>query len=259
PMALGPILGGWAIARYGEVPGIRIAFGIAFVLGLVSIGVVKVLMPDDTPSKAASYSVWGMARHIRGPLRVLLIADILIRFAEQIPYAFVVIWVMANNGLSAPQFGVLTAIEMATAMIVYIPVAYFADKHRKKPFVVMTFAFFTLFPLTLMFSTTFPALALAFIVRGLKEFGEPTRKALIMDLAPDDAKAGAFGTYYLIRDLVVAAGALASAPLWTISPQANFMAAFVCGLAGTALFAAFGSDRIDSREGHTPCDRPATG
>ncbi|MBI3987313.1 MAG: MFS transporter [Lentisphaerae bacterium] len=32
PMALGPILGGWAIARYGEVPGIRIAFGIAFVM-----------------------------------------------------------------------------------------------------------------------------------------------------------------------------------------------------------------------------------
>jgi len=35
----------------------------------------------------------------------------------------------------------------------------------------------------------------AFIVRGLKEFGEPTREALIMDLAPEEAKARTFGTY----------------------------------------------------------------
>jgi hypothetical protein len=31
-------------------------------------------------------------------------------------------------------------------------------------------------------------MTVAFIIRGLKEFGEPTRKALIMDLAPEDQK-----------------------------------------------------------------------
>ena len=35
----------------------------------------------------------------------------------------------------------------------------------------------------------------AFIVRGLKEFGEPTMKALNMDLAPEERKAAVFGLY----------------------------------------------------------------
>ena len=42
-------------------------------------------------------------------------------------------------GVSAVQFGILTTIEMVTAMLCYIPVAYFADKSSKKPFVVTTF------------------------------------------------------------------------------------------------------------------------
>jgi MFS family permease len=166
----------------------------------------------------------------------------LIRFAEQIPYAFVVIWVIKYNGLTPWQFGVLTTIEMVTALLVYIPVAYFADKYTKKPFVLATFGFFTLFPLVLFYSKSFWGFVLAFIIRGLKEFGEPTRKSLIMDLAPEDAKARTFGTYYLIRDIVVAAAAFSSAYLWDISPKTNFMTAFGFGLAGMILFAIFGKD-----------------
>ena len=53
----------------------------------------------------------------------------------------------------------------------------------------------------------------AFIIRGLKEFGEPTRKALIMDLAPEDKKAGIFGMYYLVRDVIVSFAAFGRASL----------------------------------------------
>jgi MFS family permease len=138
-------------------------------------------------------------------MKGLLISDILVRFCEQIPYAFVVVWCMKSisQPVSAIQFGVLTTIEMATAVLVYIPVAWMADRTTKKPFVTMTFVFFTLFPLVLMMSRSFDWLVLAFILRGLKEFGEPTRKSLIMDLAPDGCKAGMFGLYYLVRDVFV--------------------------------------------------------
>lgn len=82
----------------------------------------------------------------------------------------------------------------------------------------------------------------AFIIRGLKEFGEPTRKALIMDLAREDAKARTFGTYYLIRDVIVSTAALSSAYLWNISPQTNFITAFAFGCIGTILFALYGKE-----------------
>ncbi len=90
--------------------------------------------------------------------------------------------------ISALQFGELTSIEMLTAVLCYIPVARSADRVGKKPFVVITFINFACFPLVLYFCHSFGALILAFIVRGLKEFGEPTRKALIMHLAPENER-----------------------------------------------------------------------
>jgi len=76
----------------------------------------------------------------------------------------------------------------------------------------------------------------------LKEFGEPTRKALIVKLAPAGNKASVFGTYYLIRDVVVSIVALSSAFLWNAAPAVNFITASALGLVGTLIFVFFGRD-----------------
>lgn len=82
----------------------------------------------------------------------------------------------------------------------------------------------------------------ASVLGGLKEFGEPTRKALILDLVPVNHKAGMYGLYYLIRDVCVSIAAVGGAFLWQISPSANFTVAFLFGVAGTIGFARFGTD-----------------
>ena len=235
PMALGPIFGGILIALYGTKSGVRIAFVFAAAFAIISIFIFNKFVKDEE-RKSKSTSLKKMLKNLTGNLRVLLISDILVRFCEQIPYAFVVVWVVENNGLTALQFGFLTAIEMAVAVTVYIPVAYLADKHRKKPFVAITFGFFTLFPLILLFSRNFEMLVVAFIVRGLKEFGEPTRKSMIMDFAPELEKAGTFGAYYFVRDSVVSVVAFLSAFLWQLSPATDFLTAFVFGVVGTLFF-----------------------
>ena len=169
-------------------------------------------------------------------LRELLVSDILIRFCERIPYAFVVLWAMNHAGVSAQQYGVLVSVEMIMAMLCYIPVAHLADKYGRRPFVLITFVFFTLFPLTLIRANTFGTLAIAFAVRGLKEFGEPARKALIIGEARPDLRARTYGAYYLIRDCVVTSGSFFGAWLWSIGPQANFFGAAICGALGTIWF-----------------------
>lgn len=251
PMALGPILGGLCIATWGETSGVRIAFVFALIFALAAIALQQKLIEEVKPNATGDE---GQLAPEKNPLKLLLLmnpslkrllfSDILVRFCEQIPYAFVVIWCMKiiEQPVSAIQFGLLTGIEMATALLVYIPVAYLADKSTKKPFVVITFVFFTLFPLVLIYCRSFELLVLAFILRGLKEFGEPTRKALIMDLAPDDCKAGMFGLYYLIRDAFVSIAALGGAFLWQISPETNFFIAFLFGVAGTFGFTLMGKD-----------------
>ncbi len=253
PMALGPLLGGLFIGIWGERDGVRLGFGVALIMSIVALLLQQRMIEDDTPDAQSTNDVCSLTPE-KNPLKLfrlmnpsmkgLLATDILIRFCEQIPYAFVVVWSMKviTAPVSAVQFGLLTTIEMSTAVLVYIPVAYLADRSAKKPFVLVTFVFFTLFPLVLLFSRSFEWLIVAFILRGLKEFGEPTRKSLIMDLSPDSCKAGMFGLYYLIRDVFVAFAALGGAFLWQISPQTNLVTAFVFGIIGTLGFAIFGRD-----------------
>jgi MFS family permease len=131
---------------------------------------------------------------------------------------------------------------MTTAALAYIPVAYLADRSTKKPFVLLTFVFFTLFPLVLLLCHSFWPLVGAFVLRGLKEFGDATRKALILDLAPADRQALTFGVYYFVRDTIVSVAALAGGVLWALGPEVNFLTAFAFGLAGTVWFALRGRD-----------------
>ncbi|MEW5826028.1 MAG: MFS transporter [Candidatus Bipolaricaulota bacterium] len=251
PMAVGPLVGGALVGAFGVSTGVRAAFGVALLFALVSLVLQQILIEPDPPAgerdaPRPEARPWRALRSMPTDLRRLLVADILVRFCEQIPYAFVVVWAVgtaeAPGPVTALQFGVLRSIEMATAMLVYVPVAALADRSRKKPFVVATFGFFTAFPLALLVSRSFGALILAFILRGLKEFGEPTRKALIMDLAPEGAKAATFGTYYLVRDLIVSAAAFGGAYLWAIRPELNLWVASAFGLLGTVGFALRGRD-----------------
>ncbi len=251
PMALGPVLGGICIGLWGEKDGVRVAFMVALVFAGVGLVLQQILIEEKKASTQIDQcelvpekNPLKLYRMMGASMKGLLATDILVRFCEQIPYAFVVVWCMKaiESPVSAVQFGLLTSIEMATAVLVYIPVAHLADKGTKKPYVVITFVFFTLFPLTLMYCQSFEWLVPAFILRGLKEFGEPTRKSLIMDLAPDNCKAGTFGLYYLIRDVFVSVAAFGGALLWDISPQANFVTAFLFGVMGTVGFAVYGKD-----------------
>src|SRR5258706_8205937 len=128
---------------------------------------------------------------------------------------------MAGSG--AKSLESWAACKMMTAMICYIPVAHLADKYGRRPFVLITFLFFTLFPVTLLYANSFAGLALAFIVRGLKEFGEPARKALIIGEASPELMARTYGAYYLIRDCVVTAGGFFLARVLGVWPPAQFL------------------------------------
>lgn len=242
PMALGPVIGGLLITWKGEIIGVRMAFILALIFAFIALLLQQRFVEDRKIEHAAEINPLRLFSRMSVNFRKLLVADILVRFCEQIPYAFMAIWVIKNNGLSPVTFGLLTTIEMVTAILVYIPVAYLADKGSKKPFVVTTFVFFTIFPLILMISNNVWMFILAFVIRGLKEFGEPTRKALIMDLAPEGQKAAMFGLYYLLRDVIVSLAAFSAGFLWNVSPQVNFLTAFGFGLAGTLYFAIWGKD-----------------
>jgi hypothetical protein len=103
--------------------------------------------------------------------------------------------------------------------------------------VIATFLAFALFPLALVGAATYAGLAVAFAVAGLREFGEPARKALIVDLVSPALRARSVGLYYLTRSLAITPAALVGGLLWGVSPALPFAVAAGIGLTGAALFA----------------------
>lgn len=236
PIAIAPTLGGVAIAAYGVRGGVRIGLAISVVLAAMTLAVaarVRVaVLADELPT-----DIRGVWRALPLPLGWLLTSDVFIRTCEGMVDVFLVLYAINVVGISAPQFGVLVAVQMTTSIISYFPAARFADRTARKPFVIATFVAFSFFPLAVVLSHSFTWLVVAFVVGGLRELGEPARKALIVDLARPSLRARSIGLYYLIRSVAIAPAAFVGGLLWRLAPALPFYVAAGIGVIGTAAFA----------------------
>jgi MFS family permease len=243
PIMIAPFLGGLLIDRFGVIGGVRIALVLSIVLSGATIFVQWQIREEPKEEKAPDkhWTFWQSLREFNSPMRQLLLSDILIRFCERIPYAWVVIFAMDYIGVNAKQVGVLTTVEMLAATLCIIPASHYADRYGREPFVIVTFVMFTLFPISLLISHAFPSysfvlLVVAFVIRGFKEFGDTSRKALIIGYC-EPARCGQMvGAYYLVRDLIVSVGAIFGAYLWNVNPNANFLGATALGIVGTIFY-----------------------
>jgi MFS family permease len=238
PIMVAPIVGGYLIDRFGIIDGVRIGLVVSILLSGATILVQRQLREAPAAAIAATdrWNFWRSFRAFDAPLRRLLLSDILVRFCERIPFAWVVIYAMDYVGVNAKEVGLLTSVEVIVASLCIIPASHFADKHGREPFVLATFGFFTLFPLALWLSGSFAMLVVAFAIRGLKEFGDTSRKALIIGYCVPERRGQMIGAYYLVRDLLVSTAAILGAWLWKLGPGANFIGAAVFGLCGTVIY-----------------------
>ncbi|PYK65845.1 MAG: MFS transporter [Verrucomicrobia bacterium] len=238
PIMIAPFFGGMLIDRFGIINGVRLALIVSVLFSAVTI-LVQLQLREEAKQRFEKNDRWNFWQSLRGfnsPMRHLLFSDILIRFCERVPYAWVVIFAMDYIGVSARQVGILTTIEMLAAILCIIPASHYADRRGREPFVIVTFIMFTLFPISLLMSRSFSALVIAFMIRGFKEFGDTSRKALIIGYSESERRGQTIGAYYLVRDLIVSTGAIFGAYLWELGPALNFLGAAALGVAGTIFY-----------------------
>jgi len=236
PIAVAPTIGGLLIAAHGVIPGIRLGLGTAIVAATIAFAGLRVMrLAAPAPSAETDFrEVW---RTLPAPLRRLLLSDIFIRACEGMVDVFLVLYALDVVGIGAPRFGLLVAAQMTTAILCYLPISHLADRRRRKPFVIATFLAFAAFPFAVVSSHSFAGLLAAFVVGGLRELGEPARKALIVDLVRPEVRGRGIGLYYLIRSLAITPAATLGGLLWGLSPSLPFVLAGLLGLSGTAIFA----------------------
>ncbi len=64
-----------------------------------------------------------------------------------------ILYVTNIQGFSTSTFGTLIAIQMIVSILVYIPAGKIADRIGRKPFVIVTFLSFALFPLAVILAS----------------------------------------------------------------------------------------------------------
>jgi predicted MFS family arabinose efflux permease len=235
PILVAPALGGTVIAAVGIRAGVRAGLMTSVALALVTLAVVRRMRLDHpaVPAQADIKVVW---RSLPGPLRRLLVSDICIRTCDAMVDVFLVLYAVNVVGISAPVFGSLIGVQMATVILCSLPAAHLADRLGRKPFVIATFVAFASFPLAVVAAHSVAGLVGAFVVGGLREIGEPARKALILDLVRPDLRARGVGLYYLLRSLAIAPAATVGGLLWRVSPTVPFLMAGAIGGVGVLLF-----------------------
>jgi MFS family permease len=235
PMVISPLLGGALIGIWGIRSGVRAGLGVTLCFAAVAVPLLHgISLPVPAPHAASLRSVW---RSFHPVLKRVLISDITIRTCEGMADIFAVLYVTNVTKLSIPQYGVLVSLQLATSILVYLPSAAAADRIGRKPLVIATFLCFALFPVAIVMAHSFAAAVIAFVIGGLREIGEPSRKAMIVDFAPSQTRARTVGLYYLVRSLSITPASVIGGLLWKSAPPAPFLVAGAVGLFGTLLFA----------------------
>jgi MFS family permease len=255
PTIVAPPLGGALVVSVGFAAGMEIGLALTIALAVIAVWLVGRFYHESRPSGGSSLGAIQLWRETDPRLKRLLLADCLARWAEGIPRVFVVIYVLDVLGLSPLTFGWLIVLQRVTNVVVYLPLAPLSDRMNRKPFVLISFAFFALFPLVLVTANGVIGAALAFLVAGLWEIGEPARKALIVDLAHESVRGRAIGMYYLIRNLSILPTALLGGLIWsTLGPEYVFYIAFGIGVLGFLTYALWGTADTngDAKTGHGP-------
>jgi len=256
---LGPLLAAALIAALGFDAGFRAVLAVAAAFGLLGTLAQHALYDASEDTVGDSFEgvsqVLADLRAMPPQLPPLLAADTLVRFANGMVYVFFVLVVTEFRavGVSLPvvgslspdaYFGVLLAVEMVVALASMVPVAKFAERVGLKPVVALGFTVYAAFPVLLINAPGTPLVfAALFAFSGLRFAGLPAHKALIVGPAEADAGGRVTGSYYLVRNTVTIPSALVGGWLYdAVSPELAFGVASAVGVAGVAVFLAFGQE-----------------
>ena len=239
PKVLGPLIGGFVFAA-GYWLNLTLAIGVLALAILAQAVLLRRMKPRGDPEPVPAREV---LRRIPPELKQLLSAEILLRWGDWFVRDFAALYVVAVLGRSAADYGMLASLTAFTALVTYIPVGKLVDRAASpKPFIAATFFLFSAFPFALVLLprtglAPMAALALAFIVNGLREIGEPARKAAIATGMPPEIRARAVGLYWGLRSFFFCPAPLVAWWLWDrLGPEAAFLTGGTIGLVGSLWF-----------------------
>jgi MFS family permease len=252
PKVIGPLVGGLLFGAVGYWLNLSLAFALVGLAVVLQLALTRRMRPKGDGQHVPIRTI---LREMPDDLRMLLRAEIFIRWGDWFARDFAVLYVVTlltsrfgwSEQAAAGTAGLLLAIMATTALVTYVPMAKWIDRAPSpRPFIGTTFLLFALFPILLVIMPRAAAalgmpvvagLVVAYVLNGLRELGEPARKALISTGFPPAVRARAVGVYWGVRSFAFCPAPLVAAWLWTrIGADATFLIGGAIGLIGTVWF-----------------------
>lgn len=241
PAVAAPLVGGFLVERMGLVPGMRIAYAVAFTGGIAN-GLLRALFLRETleRSEEVRSSVVGSAskaplgyifeawRELPRGMSFLAVVMLIGAFEAPLFQVFMALYAKDVVGIWGLEWSLMSTAFMMTSLLVGLPAGKMIDSMGGRRALLAAYVFST--PMILLFITSRGVLQLL-VANVLFAVGQailfPTLMALQADLVPQDRRGRIMGIVGTLKTLAAVPSATLFGILYQVNPATPFLLAML--------------------------------
>jgi len=250
PAMLAPPIGGYLVERLGLVPGMRIAYGFAFLGGLIAAVFRAIFLREtlEDPQEFRLSEVGSAFRDSLGsiteawremPKNMVYLTLAMLLWALEDPafYIFKSLYAIDVVGVTGFEWSLMSTANMLVGLVIGLPVGRMIDSIGRRKSILLAYLFSTPVIALFILSRGVLPLLLTQVLFGVSHaFFYPALFALQADLIPQEKRGRIMGAIGTMRTLATVPAAALHGVLYEVGPATPFVVAIILEIMIVAIF-----------------------
>ena len=241
PAMLAPPIGGYLVERMGLVPGMRIAYGFAFLGGLIA-AIIRTLFLKETLEDPQEFrlsevgpafrdsvgSIVEAWREMPKNMVYLTLAILIGAFEDPAFYIYKSLYAIDVVGVTGFEWSLMSTANMLVGLLIGLPVGRMIDSMGRRKSILLAYLFSTPVIVLFILSRGVLPLLVSQVLFGVSHaFFYPALFALQADLIPQEKRGRIMGAIGTMRTLATVPAAALYGILYEIEPSTPFVLAII--------------------------------